>query len=275
MHITSNQVVKKGDAYECGNYVLHSDFSVIRNYTNNINLIIVTDMEHFSGPNVIHFQRLPEFAAKKLKINSSELQLDDEKYKIDSCDIYDSDLDFSFLTFEHVKKQCLLLKDMAKSWFKPESLGFLLCKNERFIQQNSVQKAIQMHCKKICKFNTLNELEKISENMKGLGIGLTPSGDDFNCGILYALFILQKTTKQDYAELRKKVYKIALGNNQISNSFLYHAYQGNFYQAFKEGLIGLLWQNEVLPMRNVFASGHASGSDMMTGFLFTILGVKR
>jgi hypothetical protein len=275
MIIFSEQVVKKGDSYKNGNYYLHSDFSTIRNYVNESDLIVVTDIEHFSGPNVIHFQRLPEIPAEKLQINLSELRLDDAKYNLDLCEVYDSNLDFSFLTFEQLKKRSILLKEKAKSWFKEESLGFLLYKNVQFsISENAVQNAIREHCQQVCNFTEIDELISIVANMKGLGIGLTPSGDDFNCGILYALFLLQNATKQDYSEIRKKIFEIALGNNQISNSFLYYAFHGSFYQAFKEGLIGLLWKNKTLPMRNVFATGHASGSDMITGFLFTILGVK-
>ena len=112
--------------------------------------------------------------------------------------------------------------------------------------------------------------------MKGVGFGLTPSGDDFNCGILYALNYVNEIINNELSEIIKECYLNSLGNNLISNTFLKFAYLNKFYENFYQ-LLEALKQNNTKAIsfytNKIIGSGHTSGSDMLTGFIVTIKGV--
>ena len=169
----------------------------------------------------------------------------------------------------------ILVNDLANK-ISPKSLGFLLFpKNEVFFQ-TIFEKAFLDHVRNTCQRITLEKLPVIAKNMRGVGFGLTPSGDDFNCGILYALNYLNKINSYDFSELIEECYSNSIGNNLISNTFLEYAYSNKFYENFHQLLISLRHNNIRLISQfanNIIGSGHTSGSDMLTGFIVTIKGV--
>jgi len=78
--------------------------------------------------------------------------------------------------------------------------------------------------------------------IKGVGIGLTPSGDDFISGLLTALKVLEIINKENNSYLRKIIYDNAKGDNLISNNFLFYASEGLFFEKNKKlNFITFLW----------------------------------
>ena len=99
----------------------------------------------------------------------------------------------------------------------------------------------------------------------GLGTGLTPSGDDFLCGMLAGLHI-QGLADSDFAlKLRENITKNLSRTNEISQAFLQCALDGQFNLAVNE-----LWNNpEKEQISEMFHSiGHSSGMDMLCGIYF-------
>ena len=112
--------------------------------------------------------------------------------------------------------------------------------------------------------NACRELSKLI----GLGIGLTPSGDDFLCGILAGLKLINR---QNYTFTKCLQYYIQhnlKNTNQISQAFLRAAVANHFSQA-----VNILWNNPSLEeITMAFQSiGHSSGMDTLCGIYYALL----
>lgn len=97
----------------------------------------------------------------------------------------------------------------------------------------------------------------------GLGIGLTPSGDDFLCGLLAALRAFGK----EWAPLRQALGRRILNNlsrtNEISGEFLMCAIDGQYGEAVHLFFHG----NPKEGVEQMKKIGHSSGLDTLCGIV--------
>lgn len=120
----------------------------------------------------------------------------------------------------------------------------------------------------------VSEISALSAQLIGVGEGLTPSGDDFNCGMLAALYYLREGQYADdlREELIRQIGHRINTTTIISKEFLVYACEGRFSQMVKHILIKS--QNnrdvtqEIMKIRDV---GHTSGIDFLTGLYFGLL----
>lgn len=101
----------------------------------------------------------------------------------------------------------------------------------------------------------------------GLGTGLTPSGDDFLCGLLAGLILTGKETSS-FALLLKEEIRTHLSNtNDISQAFLRCALDGRFSLP----VLRLANIPNVASIHSSFQQiGHSSGIDTLCGILFAL-----
>ena len=147
-------------------------------------------------------------------INALEIKLI-ESHSYDN--IYLNDLTESIYSIK-------LLSDEISDKISPQSLGFLIFPKNEIFFQTTFEKAFLAHVKNTVQNISLENLPTITKSMKGVGFGLTPSGDDFNCGILYALNYLNEIMNNGFSKTIKKCYLNSIGDNLISNTFLKYAY---------------------------------------------------
>ena len=104
--------------------------------------------------------------------------------------------------------------------------------------------------------------------LTGLGIGLTPSGDDFLCGALAGLILADMTGHPFFTALKQEVRKHLNQTNDISRAFLSCALLGQFSQAVCS-LSSARSAGEILS--SFQAIGHSSGTDTLCGiyYIFT------
>lgn len=101
----------------------------------------------------------------------------------------------------------------------------------------------------------------------GLGIGLTPSGDDFLCGILAGLSLSGKGTSSFALLLRDQIKSCLSRTNDISRTFLRCALQNHFSPA----VLSLAKSPLSLEIRDSFKEiGHSSGMDTLYGIFFLL-----
>lgn len=109
--------------------------------------------------------------------------------------------------------------------------------------------------------------KNISSKLAGLGIGLTPAGDDFLMGAMYAAWMIHP---QDVAKkITEEITNVAVPlTTSLSGAWLRSATRGEagelwleFFDALIEG------ENIYLPMSKILSVGETSGSDAMAGFL--------
>ena len=103
----------------------------------------------------------------------------------------------------------------------------------------------------------------------GLGIGLTPSGDDFLTGICAGLLLCHKENTV-FADLIHRLIREHLSDtNDISGAFLSCALEGEFSQS-----VNSLWQKPEQNSQEILESfsriGHSSGIDSLCGIFYVL-----
>ena len=257
-----------GTEIETGEYFLHSDFSSVYNYQKERQIISLVTRDIGRGPNNIVCSKLPPDIPTRLEVKSSQI-------KFGSTTLFFSVEQKSSADFicEDVAKLQLLIDNLSQHLhFSTDSLAFILQPSMTRHFTSGFKLALSEHVQESLQ-KAGNDLAEIAKRIKGVGFGLTPSGDDFICGMLYALHYLRPIILDDYQEIIQQVYANSQGNNLISNTFLYYAYKNKYYQNFHEFLSAISDNNEngiIDAAQKITESGHSSGSDMLTGFIFTL-----
>jgi hypothetical protein len=107
----------------------------------------------------------------------------------------------------------------------------------------------------------------------GLGAGLTPSGDDFLCGFLFALASAAggAAAAATASELKAAVEARASAAGDISGSFLRCAARGYFPRELNAAAAAIAAEDgvsAVASIRRLCGRGHSSGADAATGLLY-------
>jgi hypothetical protein len=117
----------------------------------------------------------------------------------------------------------------------------------------------------------------VTTRLIGLGLGLTPSGDDFLTGLILALSIASQAPGSEVSGIDafgQGVVDRAVGcTTWVSVEQLRYAARGEAEQMIAEAVIALLWASEQLrpAIEALLDTGSSSGGDLLTGMC---LGVK-
>ncbi|RHV31769.1 DUF2877 domain-containing protein [Ruminococcus sp. OM05-10BH] len=104
-------------------------------------------------------------------------------------------------------------------------------------------------------------------HLTGLGIGLTPSGDDFLCGVLAGLILAGLKEHPFFLSLSLEIQNRMTSTNDISRAFLTCALSGQFSQPVC-ALSTFHTSEEVLSAFE--AVGHSSGTDTLCGIYYVL-----
>lgn len=111
----------------------------------------------------------------------------------------------------------------------------------------------------------VHRLDKGVRLIRGCGEGLTPSGDDFICGLMLACRL-----RPNWA-MAQTLLRHALGQNPVSNAFLKMAAKGCVNAALQQ----LLSAPSDAGVKKVCAFGHSSGADLLCGLRYGLEPVRR
>ena len=103
--------------------------------------------------------------------------------------------------------------------------------------------------------------------MIGLGIGLTPCGDDFLCGVMAALILSDKESHPFTIELKKYISAHLTDTNDISSAFLNCALQQHFSQPIHLLSSGIPSDEIEYLFQQI---GHSSGMDTLCGICYIL-----
>ena len=139
------------------------------------------------------------------------------------------------------------------------------------VDKDFILSAAETKIHEVHRFCTKNNVSKAAEKLCeliGLGTGLTPSGDDFLCGVLAGLHIQGNEYSEFAYCLRNNIRKNLQRTNDISAAFLSSAIEGHFSLAVNE-----LWKNpDTEKISQMFHSiGHSSGMDTLCGIYFLFI----
>ena len=137
---------------------------------------------------------------------------------------------------------------------------------ENFLIINAAKNKINISTNELLNKNYENAANTLS-SLIGLGIGLTPSGDDFLCGVL-AGCIFDSLEKHSFVKLLKKQIQNNLQNtNDISRAFLSCALNDNF----STPVLNLPYFKSSDEVYDNFKKiGHSSGIDTLCGIYYSL-----
>lgn len=167
----------------------------------------------------------------------------------------------------------LLKKSIKKAIASSNTKGFdLIFNHSDQVDDNLILKAAKNHLLAIKKMAEspnppLSEIIKELVHLIGLGIGLTPSGDDFLTGILAGIILCSQEQTPFALKLKKELQKHLSDTNDISRAFLTCALKGQFSQTIKT-----LQEHpdiDATSIQEIFLKiGHSSGIDTLCGIYF-------
>jgi hypothetical protein len=277
-----------GDHVTAGDYVVHSRFSRAVNFVKQLTkgtpsplmLSLVTE-DVGPGPTNIVVRHLRAFQHASLCILGDCLMIANRTYAFDKIASYDSTFYPDPIPLERLADRLKRFETILLQTAPPKSLAVLL-ESERQQQftpgfEQAYLARVRAGIDKIL----IGDVEQGIGMIRGLGFGLTPSGDDFIVGFLLGLIVIERIDGCDLNALRQRMYDIAVGQNPISNTFLYCAKEGWLFDRWKRVLTTLLSDEDVAlddMVRNLMSVGETSGADTAVGFVVSMKyarGLKR
>jgi len=260
-----------GDCIEKGTYKVHSQYRNHINLVSGRKLITVTDNINDIGPVNIVLKTLAHLTIGPLYVGSDIFRINKFTEEQPICNRYSSNLIISPEDSAKLVSNVNIVEDSVIRKGSSESIKFLLEKKEIISDgsfRGELKKALMAAVRKLSSGEILNGVEMI----KSRGIGLTPSGDDFIIGMLYAMHAVQFCSR-NIPELIVAVHKKAETANLISQTYLDLARRGRYYRDLRELINSLIIGNKTDISQKtaaVLLKGETSGADMLTGFIITI-----
>ncbi len=266
-------ILSFGDFIEKGEYILHSKFKNSMNFLKGERILTIGNRNIGAGPSNIIFNDISSiYDLKHITIFDNFLDLGYETIYIPRENHYNSKLEIKKINKKIFYKNLEIFENFLKIFSNKKGLSKLLNQNFKKFEENLFDKFVfKIHegVKILFNGNLIDGIKKI----KGVGIGLTPSGDDFLYGLLVGLTILEILENLNLKELKKKIYEYSKGDNLISNNFFYFASEGVFFEKIKNLIFSLFYGDEREILENtlkILQIGETSGVDFSTGLILTL-----
>ncbi|PKP58297.1 hypothetical protein CVT91_08805 [Candidatus Atribacteria bacterium HGW-Atribacteria-1] len=269
------EIVSIGDRIFSGKFFLHSKFKRVTNFTNGNSIISIVTEEIGRGPATIVVEGMDVANINDLYIGKNFISINYKKYPLDKRKLFNSQIKFRKINSNKLEKNLEYFEKSLLDLSHPKSLAFLInSEREKYFNttfDKNFLKRIKGGVYNIFNDKLINGIKKV----KGIGFGLTPSGDDFIAGFLIALYVIDNIYNYDvkFKELRETIYRISKSENLLSNSFLSLSKDGFLFDRIKKLIISILNESEQKIFnrtKNLLSIGDTSGSDLGVGFLLTI-----
>ncbi len=310
--MSQNNLSSIGDRVSPGSYTLHSAFTKAANFVLGERLVAVVTDEVGRGPVNLVVSGFEPSRAFSLEIDEDSIILNGETFPFDREKLYRSRIETGAVDSGRLEKNLAAFEKALIDFSPPKSLSFLLDPRRESAFTTTFEKEFVKRFKTGVEL-TLNASQPDSvvqdfspanpvvqdfspaspggpegphygttpngtllngiAKLRGLGFGLTPSGDDFIAGLLTALNLKELTTGTDLTEIKESVFGAAKGQNPLSNSFLSLARDGCFFERLKNLLLSLGSGDEDrvrASAKPLISHGETSGSDLGVGFLLTM-----
>ena len=244
-----------GDLVEEGTYPFHSRFNRAVNFSQGNRLISVVDETIGDGPlNIVLHHFDAGHSHTPLQILANEIIFEGRKHSVTSR--YSSAIPGN-------PRRLSVFRKLLVATAPAKSLAFLLDETRVQNFHDGFERKYVEHVQRSVDEMFHGDRLKGVRALRGCGIGLTPSGDDFNAGLLVGLSLRGEPTD--------KVFEAAQSDNVFSNTFLDLARQGRVFGRMKNLILALMSGRGVRECtERLFAVGGTSGADLATGFYMTV-----
>lgn len=258
------KILSIGDKVLCGTYSLHSGFTHVVNYRNDNCIISFVDKSSFLSGRAIWVSSIPECVSSIL-IEPSGISISDSTYPTSSASIYDSSFT-GFSSTRDVEILISLIKSALRTNSPDLSLGVLFHDSLIPTFSSTFEKAILRRFFSAYDSLKAGDISGCVEQFKGVGFGLTPSGDDFITGLLYAFSSVGGS--EELTHIKNKILQSTESCSDFSFEFMKSAASGSYPADIKELLLSALTKNLDLinfNILNILKHGHSSGADTAAG----------
>ncbi|HNW44776.1 MAG TPA: DUF2877 domain-containing protein [Elusimicrobiales bacterium] len=261
-----------GDSIPDGDYRLHSAFANAINFRKGKLIVSLVPPRTGAGPLNLVIKQLPA-GARRLRASRFYFYLDENRLRKEPGALYASDIPPASPEPETVQVNAAALAAILVRRAQPKSLAFIFDAALEKSFSRVFEKLMLARFKKAVSYFKGGDYPRGVKIMRGLGFGLTPSGDDFISGLLAGFNYALRTLRFDTRARIEEVYKHAEGTNLISNAFIRASYEGKvnakvrrLMSALSAGGAGEL----AAAAAEALESGHTSGADFCAGLLFAV-----
>jgi hypothetical protein len=263
------RLISIGDAIAAGSYHLHSRFEHALNFVCNDELAVVVDGTVGRGPLNIVLDDVDWNIGSELYVEYDSINLSGATLPAHDEHRYDSDLatipvtDVACLRSNSAQFEAAILLLAS-----PESLAFLLTETTDDTGQSTFQETLRGRFREARAMVLNGRFLDAATAVRGLGIGLTPAGDDFLAGLMIALHIRRKCFGEDLSAIIDSIFAASQSKQLLSQAFLRCARDGRVSEKLRN-VIATLFEQEsrVVPeyTRELLSLGATSGADTATG----------
>ncbi len=257
-----------------GTYKLHSSFKNAVNFiSDDGRLVSIVTEEVGEGPNnlVLNLSNVSDISSFKI-LSDKVVEINEFVLSTDNARVYNSLLyNIKYVDFDYFMDSILLFKYFLLRNASVLSTAFLLDDRRKNFFITPFEKNLYSSIKKNVNSFLNGNLASL-KNLRGLGFGLTPQGDDLINGFIIAVHLFGKLFDKETREIRNKIYEFAKGSNIISDTFLRYSVSGKLYSRMKNLILSLLFKKEAIERNtlSLLKIGETSGSDIGTGFILMI-----
>jgi hypothetical protein len=267
-----------GDRIVPGKYLLHSRFRHAINFLNEHNLVSLVDTSIGFGPFNIVIDNFESLNISHVIIGRSSILLDKNFFDYRKTPRYDSSLKIpALLDFDKLQINLHHFKEILKEHAPSGSLVFLLEETKETPSGNTFDRVLR---ERFIAGTSMIIQKKILEGVKsirGVGLGLTPSGDDFVAGLLIALHIQQLIFRKNFTRLIEDIFIQAQNGNPLSTAFLRSAKEGRVFDKLQQTISALFDSEPDKLLKhtiNLLTVGATSGADIAIGLIYGLINPK-
>jgi hypothetical protein len=262
-----------GDSIPEGDYRLHSAFANAINFRRGKLIVSLVPPRTGPGPLNLVLKQLP-LGAKRLRASRFYFYLDENRLRKEPDSLYASAIPELNPDPETVLANTVELTRLLAAGAPPKSLAFIFSPELEKDFSRTFDRHLLARFKKALSYFSAGDYRKGTRTMRGLGLGLTPSGDDFLSGMLAGFNYAVLNLRFDVMAKLELVYYNASGKNLISNNFLQASYEGKVNAKVRRLMKALSVKGgKGLPAAagEALESGHTSGADFCAGLAFALL----
>lgn len=210
---------------------------------------IIINLESFTNLNV--------GLGDSFYLDESKLVLGTEEFSLEYAIEYSLNLPEVYINSEYLKENVSMFKEYIEELMEKVSDPI-----EELIYKKIFDSAIKL------KQAEKTKVELIFKSLVGMGIGLTPSGDDFLVGLISVASLKNSGMKQYLDYFQKMLIDSKNSTNEISYSVLINAARGYFKEVYSDFLEVVFSRRvTVEDFERILSIGYSSGKDTLIGML--------
>lgn len=260
-----------GDCIGPGEYILHSRFRRASNFLCGENLISIVDSTIGGGPFNLVVDGYDNLTADSIMIRQDSIRIDDIQFDCDGTLRYNSTIEIlPHIESQRIQENLRLCKQILKELASSRSLAFLFDGPKHSNTENSFESVLQRRFFEGTRMITGNKILEGVSILKGIGFGLTPTGDDLISGLLLALNVRKLLYRENLQSLIEDIFDVVKNSNPLSMAFLRSAKDGRPFEKLKR-MISSLFSSDtkelVRRMSDLLTVGATSGADIAVGLI--------